>query len=78
MTARAAYEVIHTREGAAPALLASPDRVDHVEIVEIETGEVVLYWDLPPRKAKRLVRALREDLGRLDPATFIDAWRRAG
>jgi hypothetical protein len=28
-------------------------------------------------QARRLVRALREDLGRLDAAAFLDAWRDA-
>jgi hypothetical protein len=44
MRASRAYEVKHVRGGPAPALLAAPDRVDHVEIVEIDSGEVVLFW----------------------------------
>lgn len=74
MTARRAYRLIVTRGGAGPAWLASPGRVDHIEIVEVEGGEVVLFWDLPPVQARRLVRALREDLGRLQADEFLAAW----
>jgi hypothetical protein len=77
MTARRAYRLIVTRGGAGPAWLASQKRVDHVEVVEIGSGEVVLFWDLPAVQARRLVRALREDLGRLDAGAFLGAWRNA-
>jgi hypothetical protein len=75
--ARQAYEVKHVRGGVAPAVLAAPDRVDHVEIVDIATGEAVLFWDLTPASAKRVVRRLREDLGELEAEEFIAAWRAA-
>ncbi len=78
MTARRAYRLIVTRGGSAPAWLAGPGRVDHIEVVEVDSGEVVLFWDLPPVQAKRIVRALREDLGRLDAEAFLAAWRDAG
>jgi hypothetical protein len=77
-TARRALRLIVTRGGAGPAWLAGPRRVDHIEIVEVESGEVVLFWDLPAVQARRLVRALREDLGRLDAEAFLRAWREAG
>jgi hypothetical protein len=77
MTARRAYRLTVTRGGAGPAWLASPKRADHVEIVEVDSGEVVLFWDLPPVQARRLVRALREDLGRLQADEFLLAWREA-
>jgi hypothetical protein len=77
MSARRAYRLIVTRGGAGPAWLAGPGRVDHVEVVEVDSGEVVLFWDLTAVQARRLVRALREDLGRLDAAAFLDAWRDA-
>ena len=77
MTARRAYRLIITRGGAGPAWLAGPNRIDHVEIVGIESGEVVLFWDLPAVQARRLVRALREDLSRLDADAFLTAWREA-
>jgi hypothetical protein len=75
MRASRAYQVKHVRGGPAPALLAAPDRVDHVEIVEIDSGEVVLFWDLTPAHAKRVTRALREDLLSLEADDFIAAWR---
>ena len=77
MKARRAYEVLVTREGRAPAWLAGSNRIDHVEVVEIDSGEVVLFWDLEAPKASRLARALREDLGRLDADEFLAAWRAA-
>ena len=77
MRAGNAYRLIITRGGWAPGWLASPGRVDHVEVVEIESGEVVLFWDLPAAQAGRLARALREDLGRLPADAFLEAWRNA-
>ena len=74
MQALAAYRLIVTRGGPAPAILADPGRVDHVEVVEIEGGEVVLFWDRPPREAKRLARALRADLVRLQAQEFLARW----
>jgi len=76
-SARRAYRLIVTRGGAGPAWLAGPRRIDHVEIVEIDSGEVVLFWDLRAVQARRLVRALREDLNRLDAEAFLAAWRDA-
>jgi len=77
VTARRAYRLIVTRGGAGPAWLASPRRIDHVEVVEIDSGEVVLFWDLPPVQARRLMRALREDLSHLQADEFLAAWREA-
>ena len=48
MRANRAYRLIVTRGGRAPALLADAGRVDHIEVVEIDGGEVVLFWDRPP------------------------------
>ena len=75
MRARRAYEVKHVRGGVAPAILAAPDRVDHVEVVEIDSGEVVLLWDLAPAEARRRVRQIREDLANLEAEEFLAAWR---
>lgn len=77
MTARRAFRLIVTRGGSGPAWLAGPGRVDHIEVVGVDSGEVVLFWDLPPVQARRLVRAMREDLGRLDAEAFLAAWRHA-
>jgi len=72
--ARDAYRLIVTRGGRAPALLADVTRVDHIELVEIDSGEVVLFWDLPPQQASRRARALREELAQLDAAEFLARW----
>lgn len=74
MKARNAYRLLVRRSGIAPALLADPARVDHVEIVEIDSGEVVLFWDCEPREASRLAVELRRDLAQLTPEEFIARW----
>lgn len=76
MKANRAYELKVGRGGRAPALLASPDRLDHVEVVEIESGEVVLFWDTTPAQTGRLSRALKADLAQLDAHEFLARWRR--
>jgi hypothetical protein len=72
--ANRAYRLIVTRAGRAPALLADAERVDHVEVVEIDGGEVVLFWDRPPHAASKLARALRAELARLEADEFITRW----
>ena len=74
MKAIDAFRLIVTRGGWAPAVLADPGRVDHIEIVEIDTGEVVLFWDRPPHAASKLARALREDLMNLEATEFRERW----
>jgi hypothetical protein len=69
-----AYRMIVTRAGRAPALLADPGRVDHVEVVEVDSGEVILFWDRPPHAASKLARALRSDLAQLDAEEFRARW----
>ncbi|HWH11112.1 MAG TPA: hypothetical protein VG165_08285 [Solirubrobacteraceae bacterium] len=78
MTARQAYRLIVTRGGRMPSFLADSGRVDHIEVVEIDSGEVVLYWDCEPGQATRMARALRRDLAQLDGADFIALWSRLG
>lgn len=74
MKAHQAYRLIVSRGSLAPSLLAPSDRVDHIEVVEIDSGEVVLLWDVLPRDATRMARALRADLAQLDADEFIAAW----
>jgi hypothetical protein len=74
MKANRAYRLIVTRGGRAPALLANAARIDHIEVVEIDTGEVVLFWDRPPQAASRLARALRADLSQLEAGELIARW----
>ena len=74
MKANRAYRLIVTRGGRAPALLADAGRVDHIEVVEIDAGEVILFWDRPPQGASRLALALRADLSQLDAEEFLARW----
>jgi hypothetical protein len=74
--ANRAYELLVRREGRGPAFLARADRADRVEVVDIGSGEVVLFWDTRPAQTGRLARALRADLAQLDAAAFLDRWRR--
>jgi hypothetical protein len=76
MKANRAYELIVRRGSRLPAMFSSPDRLDHVEVVEIDSGEVVLFWDTAPRQTGRLVRALRSDLAQLEASEFLRRWRR--
>lgn len=77
MKANRAYELIVSREGREPAFLADPDRLDRIEVVSVDDGEVALYWDLPARQASRLLKALRADLVGLDADEFITRWQDA-
>jgi hypothetical protein len=74
MRANRAYRLIVTRAGRTPALLADAERVDHVEVVDVRSGEVVLFWDLAPQAASRLARRLREELSALEADAFIARW----
>jgi hypothetical protein len=72
--ANRAFRLIVTRGGRAPALLADARRVDQIELIDIESGEVVLFWDCPPQGASRLARALRADLCQLHVEDFVARW----
>jgi len=74
LKANGAYRLIVTRAGRAPALLADTARVDHIEVVEIDSGEVVLFWDRPPQAASKLARAVRADLAQLEADEFMARW----
>lgn len=74
MTASRNYDVIVTRTGLAPGLLAASDRFDHIEVVSVEELEVVLFWDVPARATGRMEAALRDDLQRLESDEFIARW----
>jgi hypothetical protein len=75
MKANRAYELIVHREGIEPALFADSERSDRIEVVSIDDGEVILFWDLPAKDAARLLRELRADLAGLDVAEFLAAWQ---
>jgi hypothetical protein len=74
LRAKHAYRLIVTRGGIAPALLADPSRVDHIEVVEVDSGETVLFWDLAPQAASKLARELRAELAQADAADFMARW----
>jgi hypothetical protein len=74
--ANRAYELMVRRSGRGPALLRGPNQADHVEVIEIATGEIALFWDTPPAQTGRLMRALRADLAQLDEEEFLVKWRR--
>jgi hypothetical protein len=71
------YRLIVRRGGHSPAWLADPSRVDHVEIVDVASGEVILFWDAAPREASRLARALRADLAGREQGEFLARWSAA-
>jgi hypothetical protein len=68
------YELIVSRDTREPAFLADPGRLDRIEVVSIDDGEVVLFWDLPAKPAAKLAKALRTDLAGLDAEEFIARW----
>jgi hypothetical protein len=70
------YELIVAKAGRGPALLRGPAQADHVEVLEIATGEIALFWDTEPAQTGRLARALRADLAQLESAEFLAKWRR--
>jgi hypothetical protein len=71
--AKARYRLIVRRGSAMPARL-DPDRTDHVEVVDVDDGEVVLFWDLLARDTKRVLALLRADLQGLDDREFLERW----
>jgi hypothetical protein len=74
LRANRAFELIVSRGGLEPAFLADPERLDRVEVVSIDDGEVVLFWELPAKQAARLLKSLRTDLATLDSEDFITTW----
>jgi hypothetical protein len=74
MRANRVYHLIVSRGERAPVFMSAPDRLDRVEVVSIDDGEVVLYWDVPPKQAAKLLKLLRADLVNLDAEEFFDTW----
>ena len=74
MKANRAFELLVSRDTREPSFLADPRRHDRIEVVSIDDGEVVMFWELPAREAAKLARALREDLSQLDAEEFIRTW----
>jgi hypothetical protein len=74
MKANRAYQLIVSRGGREPAFLSDPSRTDRIEVVSIDDGEVILYWNLAAKQASKLLRLLRADLASLDADEFFDKW----
>ncbi len=66
MKANREYELLVRKAGRGPALMRGPGQTDHVEVIEIATGEIALFWDTQPAQTGRLARALRADLAQLE------------
>ena len=75
MRANRAFELLVRKGGRAPALI-DPARVDHIEVVDIDSGEVALFWDLLPHQTGRMARALKSDLAQLEADEFLSKWER--
>lgn len=73
MRANRAYELTVNRAGR---FFRPSDAIEQVEVIEIDTGEVILFWDTRPRETGKLARALRADLAQLDAEAFLAKWRR--
>jgi hypothetical protein len=72
--AKRAFHLIASREGVGPAFLADERRLDRIEVVSIDDGEVVLFWDLTAKDASRLLRDLRADLAEMEASAFLSKW----
>lgn len=72
MRANREYELRVRRGGG----LFSPNRVDHIEVLEIASGEVILFWDTFPNQTRKLARALKADLAQMEAEDFIARWER--
>ena len=73
MRANRSYRLLHTRSNRRPVRM-DPSRIDHLEVVEVASGEVVLFWDLPAPEAAKRARRLREELAGLDEQEFLARW----
>ena len=74
MKANRAYELIVSRGGREPAFLSDPSRTDRIEVVSVDDGEVILYWNVAAKQAAKLLKLLRADLASLDADEFFDKW----
>jgi hypothetical protein len=74
MKANRAYELIVSRGGREPAFLSDPKRTDRIEVVSIDDGEVILYWNLGAKDAAKLLKLLRADLVSLEAEEFFEKW----
>jgi len=45
-----------------------------IEVLDVDTGEIALFWDVRPDQTRRLAGALRTDLAQLEAQEFVDKW----
>jgi len=64
LKANRAYELRVSR-GAPTAM---------IEVLEIGSGEIALFWDVRQDQARRFAGALRTDLAQLEAGDFLDKW----
>ncbi len=74
MKANRSYHLIVSRDGLEPVFMADDGRVDRIEVVSVDDGEVAFYWHLPAKRAARLLKELRADLVTMEAAEFFDKW----
>ena len=74
MRANRAYRLIVTKGSRGLRRFATSDRIDNLEVVDIDIGEVVLFWDCTAQDAARMERALRADLAQMEADEFLDRW----
>jgi hypothetical protein len=77
MKANREFHLIVTRGGREPAFMADRARVDRIEVVSVDDGELLLYWELPAKQAAKLVKQLRTDLSGLEAEEFLAMWEGA-
>ena len=77
MRANRAFHLIVSRSGHEPAFLAGRQRIDRIEVVSVDDGEIVLYWELPAKQAAKLLKTLRADLVGLEAEEFVSIWEDA-
>jgi hypothetical protein len=77
MKANRAFDLTVSRGGLEPAFLADRHRTDRIEVVSIDDGEVVLFWELPAKQAAKLLKRLRGDLVGLQAEEFVELWQDA-
>jgi hypothetical protein len=77
MKANRVFHLTVTRGGREPSFLAERGRLDRIEVVSIEDGDLLLYWELSPKDATKLLRKLRADLAGMEAEEFLALWEGA-
>jgi len=77
MKANRVFHLIVSRGGREPSFMADRRRLDRIEVVSIDDGELLLYWELPAKDASTLLRRLRADLVGLEAEEFLALWEGA-